>query len=104
LELDNIFVNGDLNERLPNNLNICFEGILADTLILNTREIAVSTSSACSSGSIQPSYVLKAIGLTDQQAKSSVRIGIGRFNTEEEIDYVIKKYVEKVKYLRKIKV
>lgn len=104
LELDNIFVNGDLNKRLPNNLNICFKGISADTLILNTREIAVSTSSACSSGSIQPSYVLKAIGLTDQQAKSSVRIGIGRFNTEEEIDYVIKKYVEKVKYLRKIKV
>ncbi len=102
--INNTFVNGDLNKRLPNNLNICFEGISADNLIMNTREIAVSTSSACASESNRPSYVLKAIGLSDNQAKASIRFGIGRFNTEEEIDYVINKYVEKVKYLRKIKV
>lgn len=101
--IDNAFVNGDLNKRLSNNLNICFEGLSADNLIMNTREIAVSTSSACAFSN-QTSYVLKAIGLSDQQAKSSIRFGIGRFNTEEEIDYVIKKYVEKIKYLRNIEV
>ncbi|GAB6282004.1 MAG: IscS subfamily cysteine desulfurase [Ignavibacterium sp.] len=102
--LENIFVNGDLNKRLSNNLNICFEGISSDNLIMNTREIAVSTSSACASESNKPSYVLNAIGLSDKQAKASIRFGIGRFNTEEEIEYVIKKYVEKIKYLRNIEV
>lgn len=102
--INNAFVNGDLNKRLSNNLNICFDGISADNLIMNTREIAVSTSSACASENNKPSYVLKAIGLSDQQAKASIRFGIGRFNTEEEIDYVIKKYVEKIKYLRNIEV
>ncbi|MEO8398240.1 MAG: IscS subfamily cysteine desulfurase [Ignavibacteriaceae bacterium] len=100
-QLDGVFVNGSLNNRLPNNLNLSFEGVRSETLIMNMREIAVSTASACSSSTLKPSHVLKAIGLNDELSRSSIRFGVGRFNTKDEIDYTIKKIVETVNKLRK---
>ena len=101
-KLENIRVNGHPLQRLYNNLNICFEGVEADALLLAVKDIAVSSGSACSSAFLQPSHVLKAIGLPDKLIKSSVRFGLSRFTTEEEIDYAIAKVVEKVNYLRDI--
>jgi len=100
--LKDITVNGHPEKRLYNNSNVSFNGVTADSLILSIREIAVSSGSACSSASVRPSHVLKAIGLNEDLVKSSIRFGLGRFNTEEEIDYVIDKVVEKVNYLRDI--
>ncbi len=99
-EIPNIRMNGDPVNHLPNNLNICFEGIRSDKFIMNLRNIAVSTGSACTSASLRPSHVLSAIGLSDELAKSSVRFGLGRFNTDEEIDYVIKEVITMVNKLR----
>jgi cysteine desulfurase len=100
-ELGDIRLNGDPDNRLPNNLNICFEGVRSENFIMNLRNIAVSTGSACTSASLKPSHVLKAIGLTDELARSSIRFGLGRFNTDEEIDYVIDEVIKTVKMLRK---
>ncbi len=100
-EIENIRLNGDPDNHLPNNLNICFNGIRSDKFIMNLRDIAVSTGSACTSASLKPSHVLRAIGLSEELAKSSVRFGPGRFNTEEEINFVIKEVIEVVKKLRK---
>ena len=98
--LDGIFINGSMNARLPNNLNFFVDGIPADKLMLELRDLAFSNSSACDSGSLKPSRILKAIGLTDAQALSSVRFGFGRLNTKEEIDYASDKFVEAVNKLR----
>lgn len=98
--LDCAFVNGSLVHRLPNNLNIRFEGIPSDTLISNLKEIAVSTGSACSSQSGKVSRTLKAIGLTDEQVKSSIRFGVGRYTTEEEINFSINLIVNQVNKLK----
>ena len=98
--LDNVTVNGTMQERLPNNLNFFIEGIRADRLMLELRDLAFSNSSACSSDSNKPSKILKAIGLTDEQAMCSVRFGFGRFNTKEEIDYASNKVIEAVNKLR----
>ncbi len=98
--LDDVFVNGSMAERIPNNLNLSFKNVRSENFISNFREIAVSTGAACSSESLKPSHVLKAIGLSDELARSSIRFSIGRFNTEEEINYVIEKSVEKVNNLR----
>jgi cysteine desulfurase len=100
-ELGGVRLNGDADNHLPNNLNLCFIGIRSENLIMNLRKIAVSTGSACTSASLKPSHVLKAIGLNDELAQSSVRFGLGRFNTDEEINYVIKTVIETVKELRK---
>jgi cysteine desulfurase len=100
-KLERIRLNGDTDNHLPNNLNICFEGIRSDNLMMNLRNIALSTGSACTSASLKPSHVLKAIGLSDELAKSSVRIGLGRFNTDEEINYVIEEIIKTVQRLRK---
>lgn len=95
-------VNGDMISRLPGNLNISIEGIDADSLMVAIKDIAVSTGSACSSESVEPSHVLSAIGLDKASMRSAIRFGVGRFNTAEEIEYVISKITEKVNSLRKI--
>ncbi len=95
-----IRLNGDPDNHLPNNLNICFEGVRSENLIMNLRTIAVSTGSACTSASLKPSHVLKAIGLSDELAKSSIRFGLGRFNNDEEINYVIDEVAREVNKIR----
>jgi len=99
--LDEIYLNGSFESRLPGNLNLSFRYIKAETLMMNIRQIAVSSGAACSSAALKPSHVLKAIGLSDELSKSSVRFGLGRFNTEEEIDYALNKIIDAVKHLRK---
>ena len=101
-ELDQIQVNGDLEQRLPGNLNISFAHVEGESLMMGLREIAVSSGSACSSATLEPSYVLRAIGVSDELAHSSIRFGIGRFNTEEEIDYAAARVIEEVRRLRRL--
>lgn len=95
-------LNGDPVKRIPGNLNISIQGIDADSLMISMKEVAVSTGSACSSESVEPSHVLKAIGLDRNLMRSTIRFGLGRFNTEKEIEYVIKKFAEKAAYLRSV--
>jgi cysteine desulfurase len=92
-------INGSLDNRLPNNSSLTFRGIDADALIVNMAELAVSTGSACTSGAIEPSYVLQAIGLNRDDADSTIRIGLGRFNTEDEIRFAAKTIIQTVKKL-----
>ncbi len=99
-QLDDTVVNGNLNVRLPNTTNFMFRGLNADRLIMDMKDIAVSTGSACSSASPEPSHVLRGIGLNDEDVFSSVRFGLGRFTTEEEIDYTINRVVQNVKAIR----
>jgi cysteine desulfurase len=101
-QLDGVSVNGDLVKRLPGNLNMSFAYVEGESLMMGLKEIAVSSGSACTSASLEPSYVLKAIGLEDALAYASIRFGIGRFNTEEEIDFTAKRVVEEVRRLREI--
>lgn len=95
-------INGHPVNRLPNNLNISFRGVSADSLMMAMREIAVSAGSACSSDSPETSHVLNAIGLEEDLKRSTIRFGLSRFNTEEEIDFVINKLTETIKHLRDI--
>jgi cysteine desulfurase len=101
-QLEDVSINGDAIKRLPGNLNMSFAYIEGESLMMGLKEIAVSTGSACTSASLEPSYVLKAIGLEDSLAHASIRFGIGRFNTQEEIDYAVKRVVEEVSRLRDI--
>jgi cysteine desulfurase len=98
--LDSIHVNGSMEHRLPGNLNVSFAGVDGETLLMSLPDIAVSTVSACSSGSMSSSSVLRAIGATDDEAQASVRFGLGRFTTEEEVDYAAGRFVETVSRLR----
>ncbi len=98
--LEGVVINGSMKDRLPNNINFFIDGVHADKLMLELRDLAFSNSSACASGSTKPSRILKAIGLTDEQALSSVRFGFGRFNTKEEIDYASQRVIEAVNKLR----
>ena len=99
-ELDQVQVNGDLHARLPGNLNVSFAHVEGESLMLGLREIAVSSGSACGSATLEPSYVLRAIGVSDAMAHSSIRFGIGRFNTMEEIDRAASRVITEVKRLR----
>ena len=99
-ELDGLRINGGPDRRLPNNLNIAFEGVDGESLLMGLRDVAVSSGSACTSELPEPSHVLRALGLPDKLAGSSLRFGLGRFTTEEEIDYAAERVVEQVKRLR----
>ena len=98
-ELKNISINGDIEQRLPNLLSISFAGVDTEALLQRLKNIAVSSGSACASSTHQPSHVLKAIGITDDLARSTLRFGLGRFNTQEEIDYVALKVIVVVRKL-----
>jgi cysteine desulfurase len=101
-ELDEVYINGHPTKRLPGNLNLSFAYIEGESLLMGLKEIAVSTGSACTSASLEPSYVLKALGVSDELAYSAIRFGLGRFTTEEEIDFTIRRVVEEVCRLREI--
>jgi len=101
-QLDEVYVNGHPTERLPGNMNMSFAYVEGESLLMGLKEIAVSTGSACTSASLEPSYVLRAIGVEDELAHTSIRFGLGRFNTEEEVDYTIQRVVEEVRRLREI--
>ncbi len=98
--LDEVYLNGHPEDRLPNNLNVSFAFVEGESLMMGMKELAVSSGSACTSASLEPSYVLKNIGVGEDLAHTSIRFSIGRFTTEEEIDYTIRKVIESVKKLR----
>jgi len=100
--LDHVTINGSMEHRLPGNLNISFLEVEGETLLTGLNDVALSSGSACSSGKTHASYVLKALGLSDEAAGSAIRFGIGRFNTETEIDYVAGRIIELVKNLREV--
>ncbi|MFL5350339.1 MAG: IscS subfamily cysteine desulfurase [Hyalangium sp.] len=99
-QLDMVTVNGSLEHRLPGNLNVSFAYVEGEALMMSIKDVAVSSGSACTSASLEPSYVLRACGVEEDMAHSSIRFGIGRFNTEEEVDYVARLVVDKVRKLR----
>jgi cysteine desulfurase len=101
-ELDDIYVNGSMEHRLPGNLNISFAYVEGESLLMGINDIAVSSGSACTSATLEPSYVLKALGTGDDLAHSSIRFGLGRYNTEEEVDFVVGKLSAVVKRLREM--
>jgi len=95
-------VNGSLEHRLPGNLNISFPYVEGEAMLMGLKDVAVSSGSACTSASLEPSYVLRALGVAEEMAHTSIRFGLGRFNTEEEVDHVVKLVVDKVKKLREL--
>ena len=101
-ELDEVFINGSLEHRLPHNLNMSFAYVEGESLLMGINDIAVSSGSACTSATLEPSYVLKALGVGDDLAHTSIRFGLGRFNTEEEVDYVAGRMIEVVRKLREL--
>jgi cysteine desulfurase len=98
--LDEIYVNGSMEHRLPHNLNVSFAYVEGESLLMGINDVAVSSGSACTSASLEPSYVLKALGAADDLAHSSIRFGLGRWTTEEEVDYVADKLIAVVSRLR----
>lgn len=101
-QLDEVFINGSMEHRLPGNLNMSFLYVEGESLLMGINDVAVSSGSACTSATLEPSYVLKSLGLGDDVAHSSIRFGIGRFNTEAEVDYVAGRLVEVVSKLREL--
>ncbi|ROH88144.1 IscS subfamily cysteine desulfurase [Pseudomethylobacillus aquaticus] len=102
LEIEEVYVNGDLKQRVPHNLNISFNYVEGESLIMAVKDIAVSSGSACTSASLEPSYVLRALGRSDELAHSSIRFSIGRFTTEEDVDYTIDLMKSKIGKLREL--
>jgi cysteine desulfurase len=100
--LDRVFLNGHPDQRLPGNLNISFAYVEGESLMMEMKEVALSSGSACTSASLKPSHVLLALGVSDDLAHSSIRFGFGRFTTEEEVDYVADKIVSAVTRLREM--
>ncbi len=100
--LDEVYINGTMEHRLPGNLNISFAYVEGESLLMGINDIAVSSGSACTSATLEPSYVLKALGTGDDLAHSSIRFGIGRFNTQAEVDYVADRVVDTVSRLREL--
>ncbi len=101
-QLGEVYVNGSLSHRLPHNLNVSFAFVEGESLLMGINDVAVSSGSACTSATLEPSYVLKALGVGEDLAHSSIRFGLGRFNTEEEVDYVASRVVETVNRLREL--
>jgi cysteine desulfurase len=101
-ELDYVHVNGSMEHRIPGNLNMSFVYVEGESLLMGINDVAVSSGSACTSATLEPSYVLKALGLGDDVAHSSIRFGLGRFNTEAEVDYVANKVIQVVRHLREL--
>lgn len=99
-QLDEVYLNGHPTRRLPNNLNLSFAYVEGESVLMGLKEIAISSGSACTSSTLEPSYVIRALGVGSDLAHSSIRFGLGRFNTEEEVDYVIKRVVEVISKLR----
>jgi len=100
--LDETFINGSMEHRLPHNINISFAYVEGESLLMGINDVAVSSGSACTSATLEPSYVLKALGVGEDLAHTSIRFGIGRFNTEEEVDYVANRVVDTVTRLREL--
>jgi cysteine desulfurase len=100
--LDEIYINGSMEHRLPHNLNISFAYVEGESLLMGINDVAVSSGSACTSASLEPSYVLKALGAGDDLAHSSIRFGLGRWTTDEEVDYVVEKLTSVVRRLREM--
>lgn len=100
--LDKVYVNGHPTERLPGSINISFAYVEGESLMMGLKEIAVSSGSACTSTTLEASYVLRAIGVDEELAHTSIRFGLGRFNTEEEVDYTIDRVVQEVTRLRRM--
>jgi cysteine desulfurase len=101
-KLDEVYINGSMEHRLPNNLNMSFAFVEGESLLMGINDVAVSSGSACTSATLEPSYVLKALGVGEDLAHTSIRFGLGRFNTEEEVDYVTNRMVEVVSRLREL--
>jgi len=101
-QLDEVYINGHPTMRLPGNMNMSFAYVEGESLLMALKDIAVSTGSACTSASLEPSYVLRAIGVAEELAHTSIRFGLGRFNTEDEVDYTVRRVVEEVRRLREI--
>ena len=100
--LDNTSINGSMTRRLPNNLNLSFAGVEGEALLMGINDVAVSSGSACTSATLEPSHMLRALGVSEDLAHSSVRFGLGRFNTPEEVEYVAARVIETVKRLREL--
>jgi cysteine desulfurase len=101
-KLDEVYINGSMTHRLPNNINISFAFVEGESLLMGINDVAVSSGSACTSATLEPSYVLKALGVGEDLAHTSIRFGLGRFNTEEEVDYVANRVIEVVSRLREL--
>jgi cysteine desulfurase len=101
-DMEEIYINGDIDQRVPGNLNVSFNYVEGESLIMALKDLAVSSGSACTSASLEPSYVLRALGLNDELAHSSLRFTIGRFTTEEDVDYAVEKVKEAVSKLREL--
>ena len=101
-EIEEIYVNGDMEHRVPHNLNVSFNYVEGESLIMAIKDVAVSSGSACTSASLEPSYVLRALGRSDELAHSSIRFTVGRFTTEEEIDYTVGLLKQKISKLREL--
>jgi cysteine desulfurase len=101
-DMEEVYVNGDLEHRVPHNLNVSFNFVEGESLIMGMKELAVSSGSACTSASLEPSYVLRALGRNDELAHSSIRFTIGRYTTEEDIDFAVKLIKERIGKLREM--
>ncbi|HEY6394748.1 MAG TPA: aminotransferase class V-fold PLP-dependent enzyme, partial [Candidatus Binataceae bacterium] len=100
--LDEVYLNGHPTERLPGNLNVSFAYVEGESLLMGISDIAVSSGSACTSATLEPSYVIRALGTNEELAHSSIRFGLGRFNTEDEVDYVTDRVSKEVRRLREM--
>ena len=101
-DMEEVHLNGDMERRVPHNLNVSFNFVEGESLIMAIKDLAVSSGSACTSASLEPSYVLRALGRSDELAHSSIRFSIGRFTTEAEVDYAIKLLHDKIDKLREL--